>query len=172
MKIQKITILGVLLAIAIVLGIVESFIPSFGVPGIKLGLANIVILLILYEFGVLDAIIVDLLRIYLTSLLRGNIFQMGFFMSLAGGILSLGIMIFLKLVFKKLSIVFVSTIGSIFHIGGQLLVALIYLQTLSLGIYLPILLISSIVCGLLVGFGALGIQKTKIIEKLKIRYNI
>ena len=105
MKTQKITLLGVLTAGAVIIGIIESFIPSIGIPGVKLGLANIVILVILYELGVLDAIIVNLLRVFLVGLLRGNIFSMGFLMSLTGAALSLGIMILLYLVIKKLGII-------------------------------------------------------------------
>ena len=97
MKTQKITLLGVLTAGAIIIGIIESFIPSIGIPGVKLGLANIIILVILYEIGVWEAIAVDLSRVFLVGVLRGTLFSMGFLMSLTGAVLSLGIMILLHL---------------------------------------------------------------------------
>ena len=97
MTIRKIALLGVLTAAAIVIGILESFIPSVGIPGVKLGLANIVILIILYEIGVVEAIVVDLSRVFLVGLLRGTLVSMGFLMSLTGAVMSLGIMILFRL---------------------------------------------------------------------------
>ena len=91
MKTHKIALLGVLTSAAIVVSILESFIPSIGIPGVKLGLANILILITLYELGVWEAIVVNTLRVVITGLLRGTIFTMGFYMSLAGAFLSLGI---------------------------------------------------------------------------------
>ena len=95
MSTRKIALLGVLTAGAIIIAILESFIPSIGIPGIKLGLANIVILVILYEIGIVEAIAVDLFRVFMVGLLRGSLFSMGFLMSLTGAVLSLGIMILL-----------------------------------------------------------------------------
>ena len=115
---HKIALMGILTAGAIIIAILESFIPSIGIPGVKLGLANIVILIILYEIGIVEAIIVDLLRVLMVGLLRGTIVSMGFLMSLTGAVLSLGIMILLFLVVKKFSIVGVSVVGSIFHVTG------------------------------------------------------
>lgn len=152
MKVRDITTNAILLAIAIVLSIVEGFIPSIGVPGVKFGLANIVILITLYAYGWHYALIVNLLRVFLVSLLRGTIFQMGFFMSLTGALLSLGVMIFLKLVIKKLNVLTVSVLGAFAHVLGQILVSIIYLETLGMFYYLPILTITSIATGLIVGF--------------------
>ena len=74
--------MGVLIAATIAIAIVESFIPSIGIPGVKLGLANIMILVTLYELGVLDAVIVNLARVIVVGLTRGTIFSFGFLMSL------------------------------------------------------------------------------------------
>ena len=100
MKVQKIALLGVLLAVTSVIAILESFIPSFTIPGIKLGLANIVILVTLYEVGILEAVFINLVRVLIVSLVRGTFFSMGFFMSLTGAFLSLGVMILFHLVIK------------------------------------------------------------------------
>ena len=171
MKVQKMALLGVLTAGAIVIAILESFIPSIGIPGVKLGLANIVILIILYELGIVEAIIVNLLRVIVVGFIRGTFLGMGFVMSLTGAVLSLGIMILFHLLIKKFSIVGVSVIGSIFHVGGQILVAMIYLGTAYIVLYLPFLAISAIITGVFVGIVAHLIIKTGIIKKQREKYN-
>ena len=147
MNIHKMAITGILTAGAIVIGIIESFIPSIGIPGVKLGLANIIILITLYELGILEALFVNLARIFIVGLLRGTIFTMGFFMSLTGAILSLGIMILFHLLIKKFSIIGVSVIGALFHVFGQILVAWLFLSTPYILYYLPVIAISAIVTG-------------------------
>ncbi len=169
-SVHKIAILGVLTAAAIVIGIVESYIPSIGIPGVKLGLANIMILVTLYELGILEAAFVDLLRVVVVGLVRGTIFGMGFFMSLTGAVLSLGIMIVFYLLIKKFSIIGVSVIGAIFHVFGQILVAMIYLGTSYVFYYLPVIALSAIVTGVLVGITANLIIRTGIIKKQKEKY--
>lgn len=164
-------ITGILTAGAIVIGIIESFIPSIGIPGVKLGLANIVILITLYELGIIEALFVDLARVFIVGLLRGTIFTMGFFMSLTGAILSLGIMIIFYLLIKKFSIVGVSVIGAIFHVVGQILVAWLFLSTPYILYYLPVIAISAIVTGVGVGVVANLIIKTGVIKKQKEKYN-
>ncbi len=162
--------MGILTAGAIIIAILESFIPSIGIPGVKLGLANIVILIILYEIGIVEAIIVDLLRVLMVGLLRGTIVSMGFLMSLTGAVLSLGIMILLYLVVKKFSIVGVSVVGSIFHVTGQILIAMAFLGTPYIVFYLPIIAVSAIITGVLVGIVAQLIIRTGVIKKQKEKY--
>ena len=171
MKVQKMALLGVLTAGAIVIAILESFIPSIGIPGVKLGLANIVILIILYELGIVEAIIVNLLRVLVVGLVRGTFLGMGFFMSLTGAIFSLGIMILFYLLIKKFSVIGVSVVGSIFHVGGQILIAMIYLGTAYIVLYLPVLAISAIITGVFVGIIARLIINTGIIKKQRKKYN-
>ena len=171
MKVQKMALLGVLTAGAIVIAILESFIPSIGIPGVKLGLANIVILIILYELGIVEAIIVNLLRVLVVGLVRGTFLGMGFFMSLTGAVFSLGIMILFYLLIKKFSVIGVSVIGSIFHVGGQILIAMVYLGTAYIVLYLPVLAISAIITGVFVGIIAQLIIRTGIIKKQREKYN-
>ena len=171
MKVQKMALLGVLTAGAIVIAILESFIPSIGIPGVKLGLANIVILIILYELGIVEAIIVNLLRVIVVGLVRGTFLGMGFFMSLTGAVFSLGVMILFYLLIKKFSVIGVSVIGSIFHVGGQILIAMIYLGTAYIVLYLPVLAISAIITGVFVGIIAQLIIRTGIIKKQREKYN-
>lgn len=167
---HKIALMGILTAGAIIIAILESFIPSIGIPGVKLGLANIVILIILYEIGIVEAIIVDLSRVLLVGLLRGTIASMGFLMSLTGAVMSLGIMILFFLLVKKLSIIANSVVGSLFHVMGQILIAIIFLGSGYVLFYLPIIGISAIITGVLVGIVAQLVIRTGVIKKQKEKY--
>ena len=171
MKVQKMALLGVLTAGAIVIAILESFIPSVGIPGVKLGLANIVILIILYELGIVEAIVINLLRVLVVGLVRGTFLSMGFLMSVTGAVLSLGVMILFYLLIKKFSIIGVSVIGSIFHVFGQILIAMLFLGTAYIFLYLPIIAISAIITGVFVGIVAKLIIRTGVIKKQREKYN-
>ena len=171
MKVQKIALLGVLLAATIVIAIAESFIPSFTIPGIKLGFANIVILVTLYELGVKEAVFINLVRVLVVSLVRGTFLSMGFFMSLTGAVMSLGIMILFCLLIKKFSIIGVSVIGSLFHVTGQILIAMIYMGSVYVVYYLPIIGLAAIITGVLVGFIARAIIRTNVIKNQREKYN-
>ena len=142
-----------------------------GIPGVKLGLANIVILIILYELGIVEAIVVNLLRVLVVGLVRGTFLSMGFLMSVTGAVLSLGIMILFYLLIKKFSIIGVSVIGSIFHVTGQILIAMLFLGTAYIFLYLPIIAISAIITGVFVGVVAKLIIKTGVIKKQREKYN-
>lgn len=172
MKVQKMCIIAMLMAMAIAIGILESFIPSFSVPGIKLGFANIIILLTLYEFGIIEALIVNLGRVFVVNLVRGTIFQMSFFMSLTGAMLSMLVMWILVKCFKKLTPIAVSVVGAIFHVAGQFLIAIIFLSNVNILYYAPILLLVSVGTGILVGIVVILIRKTNVLANLKAKYNL
>lgn len=148
---KKFTRLSILLSLSIVLNIVESFIPIFNgiIPGLKLGLANIVTLFILYVYGLKEALYVGILRIFLVGILRTGLFNTYFMFSLSGCLLSI-IMMYLALKLFKLSIIGISIIGSIFHSIGQVIVCIIILNNAML-YYLPYLLLFSIPTGIMVG---------------------
>ena len=171
MNIHKITLVGVLIAGAVVIGYLESLIPSVGIPGIKLGLANIVILITLYELGIKEAIFVNALRVVLVSLITGTLFSYGFLMSLAGAILSLGVMVLFHTLIKKFSIIGVSVLGALFHVIGQIIVAMIFLESVYVLYYLPFIAVTSLITGVLVGLGSQLIIKTGAIKKIKEKYN-
>lgn len=171
MNIHKITLVGVLIASAVVIGYLESLIPSVGIPGIKLGLANIVILITLYELGIKEAIFVNALRVVLVSLITGTLLSYGFLMSLAGAILSLGVMILFHTLIKKFSIIGVSVLGALFHVIGQIIVAMIFLESVYVLYYLPFIAVTSLITGVLVGLGSQLIIKTGAIKKIKEKYN-
>lgn len=161
---RKITNIALLVALGVILSIIDSFIPGL-VPGMKLGLANIVILMALYSYGFLDTLFINLLRVFLASFLRGTFLSMGFFMSLSGAIVSLLVMFLLKRYVKKLHIVGVSVVGSLFHSVAQILVGIIYLGTANLFYYLPILCVTSILTGIFVGLSAHYLNKLNLIKE-------
>lgn len=152
MSTKKISKISILLSISVVLSLVESFIPIFNglVPGIKLGLANIVIVFSLYYLSFKDAIYITILRVILMGILRTGLFSISFFFSISGALLSIISMYIAKKI-TKLSIVGISIIGSIFHSVGQILIAILFLNNINIIYYLPILLISSVITGFIVG---------------------
>ena len=150
MDIKKSINFSMLLALSVVLSIFESFIPIINgtIPGLKLGLANIVIVFILYRYSFKDAIYLSILRVVLVGLIRTG-FGINFIFSLVGAILSiLAMFIFKKL---KFSIITVSIMGSIFHIIGQILTTIVLLNTFNLIYYLPYLIIFSVITGFIIG---------------------
>lgn len=149
MKSSKVAFLGMFAAFAMILSFIESQIPSFvAIPGIKLGLPNIAIIIILYKFGSKEAITVSLVRVILTSLLFGSVLSMLY--SIAGAVLSLTAMILLKKT-NFLSTVTVSVIGGVCHNVGQIAVACLMTETAQLLYYLPVLIISGVVSGIIIG---------------------
>lgn len=146
---QKTAKYGVMLALAMIMGYIEYLLPfNFGIPGIKLGLANIVAMWLLYIDGFVPAISVNILRILLCGILFGN--ALSIIYSLAGGILSVLVMALIKRLpfFSEKG---VSTAGGIVHNIGQLTAAGIVLKTAAVVYYLPALLISGAVTGLIIG---------------------
>lgn len=154
----KTALYGLLLALAMVFSYVETLIPiSLGVPGVKLGLANLVTMVGLYTIGVPGTIAVNLLRIVLTGFTFGNMFSMLY--SLAGAALSLLLMFLVK---KSgwFTTVGVSIIGGVGHNIGQLAVAAFAVQTLGVFSYLPVLLAAGTVAGALIGLlGGIIVQR-------------
>ena len=151
MEIKKIINISMLLSIGIVLSIIESFIPIFNgmIPGLKIGLSNIIVLYVLYRYSIKDTFYVVILKVLLVGILRTGLFSINFYFSIVGGILS----VILMSIFKKtkLSIIGVSIIGSIFHLIGQIIVAIILLNSFNLIYYLPYLIIFGSISGFIIG---------------------
>lgn len=145
----KVAYFGVFTALAIIFSYVESLIPiHFGIPGVKLGLANLIIVIALYKMSIKEAYILSIVRIVLAGFMFGNLFAI--FYSLAGGMLSLTIMYVLKRV-GKFSVFGISIAGGVFHNVGQLIMAAFVLESISIGYYFPVLLISGLVTGFVIG---------------------
>ena len=146
---KKTAYLGLFAAVAIIFGYVESMIPFFaGIPGIKLGLANLAVLFILETYSWKEAALVSSVRIFVIGFLFGNLFSI--FYSLAGAALSLTVMTLMK---KKsgFSLLGISVAGGVSHNVGQLIVAAVIVENTSLLYYAPALLISGVITGLVIG---------------------
>ena len=149
MRTSRIARVGMFVAVAFVLSYIESLLPiNLGVPGIKVGLSNIVVVLCLYESSAKETFGIAMVRILLVGLTFGNFYSLLY--SFAGGILSLFMMYFLKRM-KKFSLYGVSVVGGVSHNVGQSIVAMIVLETSKLIYYLPFLLLSGVVAGVAVG---------------------
>ncbi len=149
-KSKLVAFLGVCTALALVLSYIEAILPPVlaAVPGIKMGLPNIIIMFLLYRKGPGPAIAVSIVRMLLVSLLFGN--MMALIYSLAGGVLSLLVMIPLRRT-NLLSTVGVSVAGGVSHNLGQILMAMLLLETSELGYYTVVLFVTGTVSGLLIG---------------------
>ena len=149
MKAKKVAFLGLSIALAMILSFVEHQIPALvSIPGIKVGLPNLVMVFLLYRVGWKETVIVSIIRILLVSMLFGNVQAMTF--SLAGAILSLTAMILLKKT-GWFSCIAVSITGGIMHNVGQIIAACLWTQTAEIAYYLPVLLVSGIVSGTIIG---------------------
>lgn len=154
---KRIAYIAVLSTLALVFSYVESLIPfNAFVPGIKLGLANIVSVIALFLFGPVYAYIIVFIRTILAGFMFGNMFSIMY--SVAGGLLSVFVMSFLKKT-NKFSIIGISIAGGVFHNIGQLLVAIFAVNQLKLYYYGPVLIISGIIMGIIIGILSMMIVK-------------
>lgn len=145
---RKISMIAVFTSLAVIVSYVESFIPIIPIPGVKLGFANIAIVLAIYLIGIKEALIIDILRILIVGFLFGSVMSIAF--ALTGGILSFAVMALLAK-WNKISIVTVSICGGITHNIGQIIVAALAVQTFAIVTYVPVLLIAGLVCGAIIG---------------------
>ncbi|MGI6777023.1 MAG: Gx transporter family protein [Acetivibrionales bacterium] len=166
---KKLVLIALFVSQALVLSIIESWIPlPVAIPGVKLGLSNIITLIAIIFFGFKEAIIIVIIRTFLASLYTGGFSVLLF--SITGGVLSAIVM---ALLYKKFasafSIIGISVAGAIMHNIGQLMVASLIMQELSVFFYLPVLLVSGILTGCFVGlctnFLAKALNKTKLFDK-------
>ena len=152
-KIQKITTLGLLTAIALTIFMVESQIPSIvPLPGVKLGLANIVTVFTVFALSPKDGILVLSARIFLGAVFSGNFSTI--FYSAAGGICAIAVTILLRKILKKNQLWVAGCLGAIAHSIGQMAMAMLLLGTPSLIVYLPVMIVISIITGLFTGLCA------------------
>lgn len=154
---NKAAYFGVFTALALILSYVEMLIPiQFGVQGIKLGLANLLIVIMLYKRNLKEALLLSVVRIVLSGFIFGNMFSIIY--SLAGGILSLAVMALLKSR-QSFSVIGVSVGGAVFHNIGQLLIAMVIVESYRVGYYVPVLLIAGVITGMLIGIVATEVMK-------------
>ena len=147
---RRLAMAALLAALALIFSYVEAMVPSpVAIPGVKLGVANLVILIALYQLDFKYAISINLVRIVISGLLFSGVF--GILYSMAGGMLSLVIMWLLKKT-NIFSIVGVSMAGGVAHNIGQILVASLVVADLKMFAYLPVLMFSGIISGVVIGF--------------------
>ncbi len=164
-KTRKIALLGVLTSVALVLSYLEAMLPpiSTAVPGIKMGLPNIIIIFVLYKFGIKEAISVSLIRVFIVALLFGNVMTLAY--SVAGAFLSLALMAILVKA-DLFSAVGVSIVGGISHNLGQILVAIFLFDTIQIGYYMIVLAVTGTIAGVLIGIIASILIKRISVNKL------
>lgn len=164
---KKLTLFSLLLACALIFSFVESLFPlDFIAPGIKIGLANSVCLLLICAKHYKTAAFVNFCRIILSCLLFSN--PLSLIYALSGAVLSYIIMLFATKI-KLLGIIGVSVLGAVFHNLAQITAAFFIVESTGIFYYLPILLISGIICGILTGVCTSAILKNKNIQKFVIK---
>ena len=152
MDYKKIPYYGLFAALAILMGYVEMMFPMpIPIPGVKLGLANVVVIIMMYFMDVKGAFFISLIRVFLSGLLFAGF--AGLLYSLAGAMLSFAVMALLKKT-GKFSIIGVSLAGGVFHNVGQVAVAAMVVENVKMAYYLPFLLVSGVVTGILIGIVA------------------
>lgn len=161
---SDVALYGMFVSVSLVLSYIEAIIPiNLPVPGMKLGLANIVIIWVLYSMGIKAAAIVSLVRVILAGFMFGNMYSIIF--SMAGALLSLITMYFLKRI-KAFSIIGVSIAGGVMHNAGQIIVSMIVLENVRMAYYFPALMISGVVAGIAIGLlGGILYRKIKILPQ-------
>ena len=142
---NRVAYFGVFTALALIFSYVETLIPiNFGIPGVKLGLANLVIVIALYKMKLTEVYLLSVVRVLLSGFIFGNYFSIIY--SLAGGLLSLTVMALLKKS-KGFSVMGINVAGGV----GQLIVAMLVVETFSVGYYFPVLLVAGLITGLVIG---------------------
>lgn len=157
---NRVAYFGIFTALALMFSYIETMIPiQFGVPGIKLGFANIMIVIMLYKSSAKEALLLSIVRIMLSGFLFGNLSSILY--SIAGGVLSLGIMTLLK---KQggFSVIGVSVAGGVSHNVGQLIVAMLVVETYQVGYYFPVLLVAGVLTGL-----GIGVVSQEVLKRIR-----
>ena len=157
---SRVAYFGIFTSLALIFSYVESLIPiSFGIPGVKLGLANLITILVLYKMSVKEAYLVSVVRVVLSGFMFGNLFAILY--SLAGGLLSLAMTNLFRRT-DRFSIYGVSMAGGVFHNVGQFIMAMLVVESVSIAGYLPVLLVAGLATGLVI-----GIVSNEMLKRLK-----
>ena len=154
---SRVAYFGVFTALALIFSYIETLIPiNLGIPGVKLGLANLIIVIALYKIRLPEVYLLSVVRVLLSGLIFGNYFSIIY--SLAGGLLSLTVMVLLKQM-GSFSVMGISVAGGVCHNIGQMIVAMLVVETFSVAYYFTVLLIAGLLTGFLIGILANGMLK-------------
>lgn len=156
---RKTAELGFFLAVALILSYVESLIPiTFGIPGIKLGLPNMIVVLLLFgqRYGAKEALLVNSMRIVLSGFLFSNLYAILY--ALAGAVFSFVAMLIGKRL-RCFSVIGVSVLGGVFHNIGQAVVAMFVVETFAVSYYIPFLIVAGTITGALLGLIVMEIKE-------------
>lgn len=149
---SRVAYFGVFTALALIFSYVETLIPfHIGIPGVKLGLANLIVVIALYKMSLKETYLLSVTRVVLAGFIFGNLFSIIY--SLAGGLVSLSVMALLKYQGDH-SVTGISIAGGVMHNIGQLIIAMLVVETYSVSYYIPVLLIAGLITGLLIGIAA------------------
>ncbi len=169
-KSGKIAMLAMLTVLSLILTYLESvFSLTVTIPGVKLGLANIAVLMAMYIYDAREAVVVTICKILFVTIFFGNMYSLLY--AITGALFSLVAMILCVKIFD-LNIIVVSMYGGLFHNIGQLIVARLILSSIALSYYLPVMTIGGIICGLIVGIITIFILKLTKLYNLSGVYNI
>lgn len=165
-KTKRVALLGILTSVALILSYVEAILPPIwaAVPGIKVGFPNIVIIFLLYRFGVKEATVVSFVRVFIVALLFGNVMTLAY--SCAGALLSIVLMAILKKT-DKFSVVGTSIVGGVAHNLGQILVAMFLFDTVQIGYYMAVLAVTGTLAGVAIGLLGAFLLKRIPISKIQ-----
>ncbi len=149
MKNKKIALCGMFIGLALILSYLEVLIPiNASIPGIKIGLANIVTIIALYKIGIKEAVIISITRVVLSGFMFSGLSTIIY--GLVGTIFSIIVMIMIKNI-KSISVVSVSSIGAVCHNIGQIIVACIVVDNINVFYYMPVLIVSGVFAGIIIG---------------------
>jgi len=150
MKLKQLTINALLTAIALTIFMVEAQIPALvPIPGVKLGLANIITVFAMFAYTPKDTLLILVVRVFLGSVFSGQISTMLY--SMAGGLLCFAVMLLMRKILTERQLWVASVIGAVFHNIGQIIVAILVTGTPGIVVYLPVLMVSGVIAGLFTG---------------------
>jgi len=151
MNVRKLTTMAMLTAISMIVFLIEAQIPlPFAVPGVKLGIANVITLYAIWTLGRREALAILLIRVFLGNIIAGNVMAMAY--SRAGGLLCWVIMSLLKPIMKRSQIWLMSILGALGHNAGQLAMAILISGTTTMIWYAPVLIVAAVVTGAFTGY--------------------
>ena len=164
---KRIVFLSLLVSLSLILSYIESTLPPLypNVPGVKIGFANVIVLIALYLFSHREAFVISLVRVFISALMFGS--GVSLIYSLCGAVISLVVMV----IFKKtrlFSVVGVSITGAVFHNFGQIIAAVIILENVYVGYYMASLFITGTIAGILTGLAGAGAME--ILERINLKH--